>query len=84
MLRANALGSGSPAAEFTLFLRKGMSGWFRSIQHRGLLQKKIQPETASVFTELDVDMPEAGFCSILADALLNAHDDNRQVHGDST
>lgn len=72
LLRANALGGINRAAEFTLFLRNGMSAWFRSLQKRGLIRRKIYKETPPIFAGLDVDMPEVGLVSILADAILKS------------
>jgi hypothetical protein len=72
MLRANALGNMNLAAEFTVFLRNGMSAWVRAIGDQDRAQRKIRQETSTVFTELNVDMPGAALASILTDAILNA------------
>jgi hypothetical protein len=68
ILRANALGDINRAAEFTLFLRNGMSAWLRSLQERGCVRR----ETSPVFAELDEGMPEVGLVAILADAILKS------------
>ena len=81
MLRANALGYMNRAPEFTVFLRNGMSVWARAIGEQGFARPKIRQETSSVFTELDVDMPEAGLASILTDAILNAAGTARHFRG---
>jgi len=72
MLRANALGTMNRASEFTVFLRNGMSAWIRAIGEQDSAQRTIRQQTSYAFTELDVDMPNAGLVSILTDAILEA------------
>ena len=72
MLRANALGNMNRASGFTVFLRNGMSAWMRAIGEQDSARRKICQQTSYAFTELDVNMPDAGLASILTDAILNA------------
>ena len=72
MLRANALGNMNRAAEFTVFLRNGMSAWLRAIGKQDSARREIHQRTSVVFTELDAGMTGAGLASILTDAILNA------------
>ena len=73
MLRAHALGAINRAPGFMLFLRHGMRAWLGTLQGPGQVRREMrQPETSSVFAELEVDMPGAGLASILTDVILNA------------
>lgn len=72
LLRANALGDMNRASEFTVFLRNGMSAWMRTVGDRESGSREIGQQTSYTFTEVDVDMPDAGLASILTDAILNA------------
>ncbi len=83
MLRANALGDMNRAPEFSVFLRNGMSAWARAIGEQDCQRRKIHQETSSVFTEPDVDMPNAGLASILTDAILNAARTSRHFRGNT-
>jgi len=83
MLRANALGYMNRAAEFTVFLRNGMSAWVRAIGGRGCVRPGMRQETSAVFAQLDVDMPGAGLASILTDAILNATGRARHSRGNT-
>jgi len=83
MLRANALGNMNRASEFTVFLRNGMSAWMRVIGEQDSARRKIRQQTSYAFTELDVDMPDAGLASILTDAILNAARSARHSRGNT-
>ncbi len=69
-LRANALGDLNRAADFTLFLRNGMSAWFRALQDSA--SQKMHKEATSFCAELDMAIPEVGVVAILADAILKS------------
>ncbi len=69
-LRANALGDINRAAEFTLFLRNGMSLWLRSLQ--GTVSQNMHKEAPPFVAALDVGMPEVGLVAILTDAILKS------------
>jgi hypothetical protein len=71
-LRANALVHTNRADGFMLFLRNGMSAWLRSLQARNSVCHEMNSDAGSVFTQLDVDMPEVGLIAILADAILKS------------
>ena len=81
MLRANALGNMNRASEFTVFLRNGMSAWMRAIGEQDSARRKIRQQTSYAFTELGMDMPDAGLASILTDAILNAARPARHFRG---
>jgi len=83
MLRANALGTMNRASEFTVFLRNGMRAWIRAIGEQDSAQRKIRQQTSYAFTELDVDMPNAGLASILTDAILEAARPARHSRGNT-
>ena len=72
MLRANALGTMNRAAEFTVFLRHGMSAWMRMVGERDSGSREVRQQTSYACTQVDADMPDAGLASILTDAILNA------------
>lgn len=69
-LRANALGDINRAADFTLFLRHGMSAWLRTLQDS--VSQKMHKEATPFCAELDMGIPEVGIVSILADAILKS------------
>jgi len=69
-LRANALGDINRAADFTIFLRNGMSAWLRALQDS--VSQKMHKEATPFFAELDVGIPEVGVVAILADAILKS------------
>ena len=69
-LRANALGDINRAADFTIFLRNGMSAWLRALQDS--VSQKMHKEATPFFAELDMGMPEVGVVAILADAILKS------------
>ncbi len=69
-LRANALGDINRAADFTLFLRHGMSAWLHDLQD--LASQKTHKEATPFCAELDMDIPEVGIVAILADAILKS------------
>lgn len=69
-LRANALGDINRAADFTLFLRHGMSVWLRTLQDSA--SQKTHKEATPFCGELDMDIPEVGIVAILADAILKS------------
>lgn len=72
ILRANALGDINRAAEFTLFLRNGMSAWLRARQKRGFVRREMSKENTPVLAELNMGMPEVDLVAILADAILKS------------
>jgi len=72
ILRANALGDINRAAEFTLFLRNGMSAWLRSRQERSFVHREMGKDNTPVLAELNMGMPEVGLVAILADAILKS------------
>ncbi len=53
-LRANALGDINRAADFTLFLRHGMSAWLRALQDSA--SQKTHKEARPFSAELDMDI----------------------------
>ena len=69
-LRANALGDINRAADFTIFLRNGMSAWLRALQDS--VSQKMHKEATPFFAELDMGIPEVGVVAILADAILKS------------
>ena len=69
-LRANALGDINRAADFTIFLRNGMSAWLRALQDS--VSQKMHKEATPFFAELDEGIPEVGVVAILADAILKS------------
>ena len=72
ILRANALGDINRAAEFTLFLRNGMSAWLRARQERGFVRREMGKENTPVLAELNMGIQEVGLVAILADAILKS------------
>ncbi len=69
-LRANALGDINRAADFTPFLRHGMSAWLCALQDSA--NQKIHKEATPFCAELNMDIPEVGIVAILADAILKS------------
>lgn len=69
-LRANALGDINRAADFTLFLRNGMSAWFHALQDS--TSQKMHKEATPFCAKLDMSIPEVGIVAILADAILKS------------
>ena len=80
-LRANALGNMNRAADFTVFLRNGMSAWLRTKGEQDSARREIHQQTSSAFTELDVDTPSAGLASILTDVILKTARPERHLRG---
>ena len=70
-LRANALGEINPAPQLALFLRDGMSAWFRTLGDPGNSYCMFRRKPSALFARADADMPGAELASILTDVILN-------------
>ena len=70
-LRVNALGEINRAPKLTLFLRKGMSAWLRTLGEPEDGSRTVRRQPSGDFTNTDADVPGAAWVSILTDAILN-------------
>ena len=70
-LRANALGEINRTPQLALFLRDGMSAWFRRLEDPSNSYGVLRRQSSAVFARADADMPGAELASILTDAILN-------------